>query len=58
VFVKINGETRYLWRAVDHEGEVLESFVRPFSGRTLHKSGGILRAQVSLDQVDYDAEQR
>ena len=24
VFVKINGETRYLWRAVDHEGEVLE----------------------------------
>jgi putative transposase len=27
VFVKINGETRYLWRAVDHEGEVLESYV-------------------------------
>jgi len=27
VFVKINGETHYLWRAVDHEGEVLESFV-------------------------------
>jgi transposase-like protein len=22
--VKINGETHYLWRAVDHEGEVLE----------------------------------
>jgi len=27
MFVKINGERRYLWRAVDHEGEVLESFV-------------------------------
>ena len=27
VFVKINGDTFYLWRAVDHEGEVLESFV-------------------------------
>ena len=27
VFVKINGETRYLWWAVDHEGEALESFV-------------------------------
>jgi putative transposase len=27
VFVKINGETHYLWRAVDHEGEILESFV-------------------------------
>ena len=25
VFVKINGETHYLWRAVDHEGEVLEA---------------------------------
>ncbi len=27
VFVKINGERHYLWRAVDHEGEVLESFL-------------------------------
>nr|WP_254022671.1 transposase [Mesorhizobium escarrei] len=27
VFVRINGETYYLWRAVDHEGEVLEAFV-------------------------------
>ena len=25
--MKINGERYYLWRAVDHEGEVLESFV-------------------------------
>ena len=27
VYVKINGEMCYLWRAVDQEGEVLESFV-------------------------------
>ena len=27
VFVKINGEKHSLWRAVDHEGEVPESFV-------------------------------
>jgi len=27
VFVKINGELHYLWRAVDHEGEVLEAVV-------------------------------
>lgn len=27
VFVKINGKTHHLWRAVDHEGEVMESFV-------------------------------
>jgi len=26
VFVRINGETHYLWRAVDHDGEVLEVF--------------------------------
>lgn len=27
MFVKINGEPHHHWRAVDHEGEVLESFV-------------------------------
>lgn len=27
VFVKINGVQHYLWRAVDHEGEVLECYV-------------------------------
>ncbi len=27
MFVKIRGETHYLWRAVDHEGEVLEAYV-------------------------------
>ena len=27
VFVKINGVQHYLWRAIDHEGEVLESYV-------------------------------
>jgi putative transposase len=26
VYVKIGGEMHYLWRAVDHEGEVLESY--------------------------------
>ncbi len=27
VFVKIGGKTHYLWRAVDHEGEVLDAVV-------------------------------
>ena len=27
MYVKLNGEMVYLWRAVDHEGEVLESYV-------------------------------
>ena len=31
--MKINGQTHYLWRAVDHEGEVLESNVTKRRGR-------------------------
>ena len=41
--MRINGELRYLWRAVDHEGEVLESFVtkqrdRKAALRFMHKA--------------------
>ncbi len=55
VFVKINGETHYLWRAVDHEGEVLESFRRnrkaalKFLRKTMKRHG---RAEVFVtDQL-------
>ena len=34
VFVKINGERHYLWRAVDHEGEILESYVTKKRNKT------------------------
>ena len=27
MYVRVNGEMVYLWRAADHEGEVLESYV-------------------------------
>jgi putative transposase len=27
VYVRVGGEMRYFWRAIDHEGEVLESYV-------------------------------
>ena len=37
VFVKINGKHNYLWRAVDHEGEVLESYVT----KTRDKKGAL-----------------
>ena len=49
VFVRINGETHYLWRAVDHEGEVLEVFATKhrdrksaltFLKRTMQRYGG------------------
>jgi putative transposase len=33
VFVKINGQLHYLWRAVDHEGEVLEVVATKRSNR-------------------------
>ena len=43
MYVKLNGEMVYLWRAVDHEGEVLESYVtqdaRQGSGAHLHEEG-------------------
>jgi putative transposase len=31
--MKSNGETHYLWRAVDHEGDVLESYVTKLRDR-------------------------
>ncbi len=37
MFVKINGKMVYLWRAVDHEGEVLESYVT----RTRNKAAAL-----------------
>ena len=33
VFVKINGDSHYLWLAVDHDGEVLEFHVTKPRGR-------------------------
>jgi putative transposase len=49
VFVRINGETHYLWRAVDHEGEVLEVFAtkrrdRMAALKFLKRAMGIVRA--------------
>ena len=53
VYVKFNGEMHYLWRAVDHEGEILESFVAKtrdkaaaltFMKKTLKRHGGAVRA--------------
>ena len=49
VFVRINGEMHYLWRALDHEGEVLEVFATKrrdrraaltFLKRTMKRYGG------------------
>ena len=33
LIVKINGETYYLWRTVDHEGELLGSYVTKLRNR-------------------------
>jgi putative transposase len=35
IFVKINGQTHHLWRAVDRKGEVLESFVTKIRDKAL-----------------------
>jgi putative transposase len=44
VFVKINGEIHYLWRAVDHEGEALESFVT----KTRDKKAGLKFLRITI----------
>jgi len=47
VYVKINDEMRYLWRASDHEGEVLESFVTKERDKAVLKRHGRPKATVT-----------
>ena len=68
VFVRINGETYYLWRAVDHEGEVLEVFVTKRRDRkaalkflkikneTLRSPGNRRDRQASVIQSDDESD--
>jgi putative transposase len=46
-FVKINGETRYLWRAGDHEGDALKSFVTK-----RHSCGAAMRVMGKADRQE------
>jgi putative transposase len=58
MYVKLNGEMVYLWRAVDQEGEVLESFdtkkrdetaALPFMKKVLKRHGNVeARSQRSI----------
>ena len=55
VFVRINGENHYLWRAVDHEGAVLASFVtkkrdRKAALRFLKKAMARFRSPATLQK--------
>jgi len=47
--VKINGETHYLWRAVGHEGEVLEALV---SKRRDRKAALVFLKKLMSDMED------
>ena len=47
VYVKVGGQMRYLWRAVDHEGEVLESFVT----KARDKAAGCCQSNGNLSLV-------
>ena len=44
MYVKLNGEMVYLWRAVDHEGEILESYVT----RTRDKDAALIFMKKAL----------
>jgi len=51
VFVRINCATQFLWRAVDHEGDVLEAFV---TKRRDHKAAlRFLRKSMEARRLQY-----
>jgi len=45
MFVKVNGELHYLWRAVDHEGEVLEAYV----SKTRDRKAALVPSRIVLE---------
>jgi len=49
IFVKINGEWHYLWRAVDHEDEVLESYV------SKPRSQGCIEIHEKINEAQWSA---
>jgi DDE domain len=53
-FVKINGKLRYLWRAVDHEGEVLDAVVT--SKR--NKAAALKPSQADYEEIRPTADDR
>ena len=59
VFVKINAERHDLWRAVDHEGEVLESYVnkkrdKKAALKFMKKQCGAMGRLIKSFQISYD----
>jgi putative transposase len=66
VFIKINGEQKYLWRAVDQDGNVLDILVqsrrdtaaaRRFFRTLLTKTGGVPRVIVTDKLRSYGAHE-
>lgn len=43
MYVKLNGEMVYPWRALDHEGETLESYITP------RRDKGFVADDIALD---------
>jgi putative transposase len=67
VFIKVNGERKYLWRAVDQDGMVLDILVqsrrdkaaaRRFFRRLLKKTGAVPRVIVTDKLRSYGAAHR
>ncbi|MFJ1562375.1 IS6 family transposase [Streptomyces mirabilis] len=67
VFIKINGELKYLWRAVDQDGNVLDTLVqdrrdkaaaRRFFRRLMKKTGTVPRVVVTDKLRSYGAAHR
>jgi len=56
MYVKLNGEMVYLWRAIDHEGEILESYVTKMRDKeaALGSMKKALKGHVSPDAITTD----
>jgi putative transposase len=52
VYVKSNGDTHYLWRAVDQQGEVLESYIT----KTREKKAALRIMEGALKRLGLPAE--
>lgn len=54
--MKINGETHYLWRAVDHQGEGLEPFVAKRRDRraALKFQNGLYKSDHEVSLLEYE----
>jgi len=54
MYVKLNGELVYLWRAVDQEGEILDQETGQIRGIRLHEEGAVRKLTFTSKRITLD----